>query len=78
MPFPASFPPLPLPPGPLPGAGGDAAATGGGGGGAGGLRAATCVAFILQSRLSLSSHHALLAVACNRQLMPLRVSLPPT
>lgn len=37
------------------------------------LRTPQCLAFFLQSRLSLHSPHVLVAVSCNRQLMPIKV-----
>ncbi|KXZ56932.1 hypothetical protein GPECTOR_1g840 [Gonium pectorale] len=37
------------------------------------LRVPHCLAFFLQSRLSLNSPHVLVAVSCNKQLMPIKV-----
>ncbi len=37
------------------------------------LRVPRCLAFFLQSRLSLHSPHVLVVCSCNKQLMPLKV-----
>ncbi|GFR40497.1 hypothetical protein Agub_g1065, partial [Astrephomene gubernaculifera] len=37
------------------------------------LRVPQCLAFLLQSRLSLTSSHVMVVAACNKQLMPVKV-----